>query len=280
MVEARRRFASLIAQPESRIDLAHAALLIAKEEESNFSVAHYLSLLDELGGEARNVLSERQDETGSTVEAFNRFMFEHLGFAGNAEDYYDPRNSLLNHVIDRRRGIPITLSIVYMEIGRRAGLTVDPIGLPGHFIVRAAASQAMEDATLVDPFNRRTLDLEDCQAQLDAIYGGQVALAPQHLRTATTKEILTRLLRNLEAIYINAKLYRQVLSITERILLIAPNSFEERRARAVAFAELERLPEAIHEFEIYLKVAPKGAAEVDRTREQLNALKSRQSRLN
>ncbi len=279
MVEARRRFASLVAQPSARIDVGHAALLIAKEEEPYFSVAHYLTLLDEFGAEARGWLAERQSETLSSVEAFNSFMFERLGFAGNNENYYDPRNSLLSQVIDRRTGIPITLSIVYMEVGRRAGLRVEPVGLPGHFIVRASEAEDSPNAMLVDPFNCRTIDMEDCQTQLDTIYGGQVALAAEHLRPVTTKEILTRVLRNLEAVYLQAKLYRQTLAVAERIMLLTPHSVGERRTRAVALSALNRLPEAIRELEAYLQLAP-ADAETARIREQVNALRARLAGLN
>lgn len=276
MVEARRRFAAIVARGDARIDLAHAALLIAKEEEPYFSVAHYLALLDEFGAEARGALAGAGSETKRRIIAFNDFMFERLGFAGDTENYYDARNSLLSCVIDRRRGIPITLSIVYMEIGRRAGLRIEGIGLPGHFIVRVSDE---DESTLVDPFNGRTIDVEDCRTQLDTIYGGQIALAAEHLRPQTAREILTRVLRNLEAIYLQAKLYRQALAVSERIMMIAPASIDERRTRAVALAALDRLPEAIRELEAYLRRAPAGA-DATRAGEQLNALRMRLARLN
>ncbi len=278
MVEARRRFAGVIAQPVARIDLAHAALLIAKEENPRFSVAHYLALLDEFGGAARGALAEVRGDR--TIETFNYFMFERLGFTGNADDYYDARNSLLPDVLDRRRGIPITLSIVYMEVGRRAGLKIEGVGLPGHFIVRVSGSNDSAESTLVDPFNCRTIDAEDCQAQLDTLYGGQIALAAEHLRTVTTKEILARVLRNLGAIYTNAKLYRQALTVTERIMMVAPQLIDERRTRAVALAELNRLPEAIQDLEAYLRLAPDDSADKQRAEEQLNALRMRLAGLN
>lgn len=283
IIEARRRFAAIIVQPAARIDLAHAALLIAKEEEPHFSVAHYLTQLDEMGAEARQMLASAQSETDnadSPVEIFNRFMFERLGFVGDSQNYYDPRNSLLSHVLDRRIGIPITLSIVYMEVGRRAGLRVEGVGLPGHFIVRVSnGSGDKDESVLVDPFNNRTFNREDCQEQLDTIYGGQVALAPQHLRAATTKEILVRVLRNLEAVYMKVRLYRKALAVSERIMMLAPQAIDERRTRGVALAQLGRLSEAIRELEAYVQLAS-AEADIPRVRQQLNSLKTRLAGLN
>src|SRR2546423_9928224 len=132
--EARRQFAALVARPEAAFDLAHAALLIAAEESPGLDVEHYRARLLELGMQARVRVRERMD---APVAALNHFVFNELGFAGNQTHYYDPRNSLLSYVLDARRGIPITLSLVYIELGRRAGLHVEGVGLPGHFIVRA-----------------------------------------------------------------------------------------------------------------------------------------------
>ena len=275
MVEARRRFARLVAQPEASIELAHAALLLAAEERPGLDVEHYRARLYELGIAARAAIA-RAGGT-SAVGALNKFLFEELGFAGNQSDYYDPRNSLLSDVIDRRTGIPITLSVVYMEIGRRAGLRVEGIGLPGHFIVRAAGADG--ETALVDPFNGKVIDTDDCQERLDTIYGGQAPLTDAHLRPVATREILARLLRNLKGIYAQAGLYRRALSVIERILLVAPQAIDERRDRGALLAQLGRYSEAIVDLQAYLAAAP-DPPDAERVTEQLKQMRLQLARLN
>jgi len=276
MVEARRRFASLVAQPAASIELAHAALLIAAEEKPGLDVEHYRALLYELGMEARERIAAR-DDAAQAVGAFNKYIFEELGFAGNQSDYYDPRNSLLSDVLDKRTGIPISLSVVYMEIGRRAGLHVEGIGLPGHFIVRV--EDAGGESALVDPFNGRIVDREDCQERLDTIYGGQAPLTDAHLRPVSTREILARLLRNLKGVYAGAGLHRRALSIIERILLVAPHAVEERRDRSALLAQLGRYSEAIVDAQSYLKSAS-DPPDAERVAEGLKQMQLQLARLN
>jgi len=276
MLEARRRFARLVAQPEASIDLAHAALLVAAEEKPGLDVDHYRARLYELGVAARERINARERDSIAVV-ALNKFIFEELGFAGNQSEYYDPRNSLLSDVIERRTGIPITLSVVYMEIGRRAGVHVEGIGLPGHFIVRAGGERG--ESTLVDPFNAKIIDAEDCQERLDTIYGGQAPLTDAHLRPATTREILARLLRNLKGIYAQAGLYRRALSVIERIMLVAPQAAEERRDRGALLAQLGRYSEAIVDVQAYLKSAPT-PPDAERVAEQLKRMQTQLARLN
>jgi regulator of sirC expression with transglutaminase-like and TPR domain len=273
--EARRRFENLIAQPDASIDLAHAALLVAAEEQPSLDVEHYRARLFELGLAARAFVAARSWEP---VEALNEFMFRELGFAGNQESYYDPRNSLLSYVIDERRGIPITLSVVYVEIGRRAGVEVEGVGLPGHFVVRVRADSARGTQTrLVDPFNRRTIDDEDCQQLLDSLYGGQVTLAPEHLRAATNREILARVLRNLKAVYAQSRRHRRALASIERIILLEPEAHDERRDRGALLAQLGRYAEAIRDLRHYLAHPVPDAEQV---REQLKKVQIQQSMLN
>ncbi|MCA1565039.1 MAG: transglutaminase-like domain-containing protein [Acidobacteria bacterium] len=275
MAEARRRFAQLVAQPEASIELAHAALLVAAEERPGLEVEHYRARLYELGLGARAAIAQAGE--ASAVVALNKFLFEESGFVGNHSDYYDPRNSLLSDVLDRRTGIPITLSVVYMEVGRRAGLRVEGIGLPGHFIVRAEASD--EAPVLVDPFNGKIVDADDCQERLDTIYGGQAPLADAHLQPVTTREILARLLRNLKGIYAQAGLYRRALSVIERILLVAPGALEERRDRGALLAQLGRYSEAVVDVQAYLKGA-RNPPDAERVTEQLKQMRLQLARLN
>jgi regulator of sirC expression with transglutaminase-like and TPR domain len=273
--EVRRRFTSEVLRPEGAIDLGRAALLLGAEEEPRRAdVERCLARLDEMGEEAR---ARAARSGGSRVEALSRYLFEELGFVGNEADYYDPRNSMLHQVLGRRTGIPITLSVVYIEVGRRAGLRVEGLGLPGHFIVRASEGEG--DGVLVDPFNRKQTDRDECQARLDLIYEGKISLEDAHLRPVGARSILVRMLGNLKAVYARAQLFRRALSAVERILLLAPYDLEERRDRGVLLAQLDRLPEAIADTRGYLNLAP-NAPDAEAVREQLNRMQVRQAMLN
>jgi len=273
----RADFAKEVAKSEDSMRLDRAALLIAAEDQAYqaIDVADYLLRLESLGEAARERIS---GSTGTAVEAFNHFMFEEMGFTGNQLSYYDPRNSFLNYVIEQRTGIPITLSVVYMEVGRRAGLRVEGVGLPSHFIVRAREAGSTEE-TLVDPFNGTTLGIEDCQDRLDAIYSGHVLLTEEHLRASTKREILARMLTNLKQIYVQSRLYRQALASVERLRLITPGAVGEHRDRAQLLTQLDRLHEAINETEIYLRRAP-AAPDATETRERLHLLQRQQAMRN
>lgn len=274
---ARELFAEEVRKAGALVRLDRAALLIGAEDEAyrNIEVDKYLSQLDELASEARSFLEASQ--SGET-EAFNYFLFELKRFTGNQLDYYDPRNSFLNEVMDRRVGIPITLSIIYMEVGRRAGLDVEGIGLPGHFIVRVR-ELGLAEALLVDPFHGVMLTREDCQDRLDTVYDGLVSLTEEHLRAASAPEILVRVLRNLKAVYTRSNLYGQALRCVDRILLLTPNDAGEHRDRGALLARLERFEEAARELEYYLQAAG-DAPDSTNMREQLNSIRRQQATRN
>ena len=274
--EVRRRFAAEVSRPGGEIDLALGALLVGAEEEPRRAdVGRCLARLDEMGEGARAHAVRRG---GSRVEALNAYLFEGLGFVGNESDYYDPRNSMLHQVLARRTGIPITLSVVYIEVGRRAGLRVEGLGLPGHFIVRAYEGEEGE-GVLVDPFNRRATDADECQSRMDAIYDGRLELGGEHFRPVGARTILARMLGNLKAVYVRAGLFRRALSAVERLLLIAPSDLDERRDRGMLLAQLDRLHEAVADTQTYLNLAP-NAPDADAVREQLKKMQARQAMLN
>jgi regulator of sirC expression with transglutaminase-like and TPR domain len=274
---ARELFAAEARKTPALMRLDRAALLIGAEDEAykNVDVEKYLALMDEMAQEARSFLEASQ---ASETEAFNYFLFELKRFTGNQLDYYDPRNSFLNEVIDRRVGIPITLSVVYMEVGRRAGLDVEGISMPGHFIVRVR-ELGLSEALLVDPFHGVLLTREDCQDRLDTVYDGLVRLSEEHLRTASTPEILVRVLRNLKAVYTRSSLYRQALACVDRILLLTPGEATEHRDRGALLARLERFEEAANETEFYLQTTP-DASDSTQVREQLNNIRRQQAMRN
>ncbi|HST53477.1 MAG TPA: transglutaminase-like domain-containing protein [Pyrinomonadaceae bacterium] len=273
--EVRSRFASEVSKPDAEINLARAALLVGAEEEPRAcDVGRCLARLDEMGDEAR---ARIERGGGPKVEALNRYLFDEQRFEGNESDYYDPRNSMLHRVLERRTGIPITLSVVYIEVGRRAGLSVEGVGLPGHFIVRASEGEG--DGVLVDPFNRKVTDEEECQKRLDVIYDGSVELSDEHLRAVGARSIISRVLGNLKAVYAQAQLFRRALSVVERIMLVAPHDLAERHDRGVLLAQLGRLPEAIAETRSFLKLSP-DAPDAESVREQLKRMQIRHSMLN
>jgi regulator of sirC expression with transglutaminase-like and TPR domain len=274
-LETRRQLAATIGgNAVESADLARAALLIASEE-TRCNVDHYLELLADYGRRAQERITLSRSDA---ITTFNEFIFDEMGFAGNQINYYEPRNSFLDYVLDRRLGIPITLSIVYMEIGRRAGLKVNGIGFPGHFIVRAREDES-DEGTLVDSFHARTLDRADCQDLLDTAYGGSVALSEQHLLPASNREILVRLLTNLKSIYAQAGLHRSALAAVERILLLSPSASEEHRDRGVLLGQLNRFDEAIRETRTYLRARP-APSDAEQVREHLHTLQKRQAMLN
>jgi regulator of sirC expression with transglutaminase-like and TPR domain len=273
--EARGQFASEVSHDAGAIDVARAALWVAAEEEpGRVDVERCLARLDELGAEAR----ARMEGHGSPVEALNRYLFEELGFAGDQANYYAPRNSLLNHVLERRLGIPITLSVVYMEVGRRAGLKVEGVGMPGHFIVRASGGDDVR-ALLVDPFYGKVIDEDECRQRLDTIYGGQVPLGEEHLRATGPRDILVRVLGNLKAIYVQSRLYLRALAAVERILLLAPRDLGERRDRGMLLGQLNRFAEAVRDLQTYLDALP-DAPDAESVREQLKKTQIRLAMLN
>jgi regulator of sirC expression with transglutaminase-like and TPR domain len=273
--EARRRFVREVVRREGEIDLARAALALADEEDAGCDVEASLAALGRMGEEAG---AQVRDYAGAPVVALNRYLFEELGFSGNREHYNDPRNSFLHRVIERRTGLPITLSIVYMEVGRRAGLAIEGVGFPGHFIVRVGGGGA-SPPVLVDPFNREIIDEEDCQHRLDEVYGGQVPLTDEHLRAASKREILVRILTNLKGVYAQAQLYRRALAAVERILIVAPHAVSERRDRGMLLAQLDRLHEAAADVQAYLRLN-ENAPDADNVREHLKKIQMRLAMLN
>jgi regulator of sirC expression with transglutaminase-like and TPR domain len=215
----RERFAELSGRADARLDLAECALLIAAEEYPSLDVGSYLLRLDALAERAGPPIAGA-DSPMERVERLNRFLFVDEGFAGNRERYEDPRNSFLNEVLDRRRGIPITLSLVFTEVARRVGIPAWGVGFPGHFLVAVEA----DGRILVDPFDGRLIDAGVCQRRLEALLGaGAVLDAAVHLRAATPREILVRMLTNLKHVYLRERDFGRALGCCERILLLAPD---------------------------------------------------------
>lgn len=259
---ARSRFTAVVAQPEADVELALAALLIAAEEYPQLLPEPYLRRLDLLAERVRDRLNN-ENAPPVVLQELSRVLFQEEGFRGNAEAYYDPRNSFLNDVLDRRLGIPLTLSILYLEVGWRLGLPLHGVNFPGHFLVRYDG-EALK--LLVDPFQGGVIRFEDeAQDLLDRVYGGTVTLQPSYLRPADRKDIIVRLLANLKGIYLNTSDDRRALAATERILLVRPDAAEEVRDRGMLLARLGFADEALQELREYLMRAP-AADDAERVR--------------
>lgn len=250
---ARARFADVVGKPEPQIDLALAALLIAAEQYPQLAPEPYLRRLDELAERARDRL---WDETAPIVmvQEVSRVLFEEEGFRGNRMEYYDPRNSFLNDVIDRRMGIPITLSILYLEVGWRLGIPLHGVNFPGHFLVRYPGEAVQ---LLVDPFQNGMVRFEDeAQDLLDHVYGGSVRMQPDFLRRADRRDILVRLLSNLKGNYLNRRDDVRALSAIERVLIVRPDSADDERDRGIVLTRLGREREAAAALQRYLELVP------------------------
>ena len=272
----RHRLEDLLSLPDPEIDLAEAALLVAAEEYPGLDVRGYLVRLDEMGVALRRRLEE-EPRPERAVMALNRYLFQEERFRGNTQQYYDPRNSYLNEVLDRRTGIPITLSTVYMEVARRGGLEVEGVGLPGHFVVRV---QTPIRSLLVDPFYGGTLLTEkDCQARLDRIFGGNVKIQPKMLQPCRRKDMLERLLRNLKAIYLRDQDVERALRVVDLLVRMRPSSAEDLRDRGILYAALDCYAFAVRDIEAYLLLAPR-ARDAEELRPRLAQLRQKAERLN
>ena len=273
MTTPRLRLAEMVTRPDSQIELATGALLIAAEEYPQLQVAPYLRRLDLLAERVHDRLS---GETAPVIvlEQLGRVLFQEEGFQGNADAYYDPRNSFLNDVLDRQLGIPITLGIVMLEVGWRVGLPLCGVNFPGHFLVRYEGEVAR---LLIDPFDRGHVRWEDDgQSLLDRVYGGMVRMRDEFLRPATRTDILARVLTNLKGIYLNARDDERALAAIDRILMLRPFAAVELRDRGLLLARVGRKDEAVAELERYLDFSP-AAPDAQRVRTLIQDL-SRQSR--
>ncbi len=260
---ARSHFARIAALPESRVDLAEAALWIAAEEYPELEVAEYLVRLATLS-ETVGVRVTRARSLREKVERLNDALYRELGFSGNRADYYDARNSFLNDVLDRRTGIPITLAIVWASVANAVGVPARGVGFPGHFLVRVDGP----DELLVDPFAGELVTRADCESRMRAAAGADVPFDPQLLDPTPPRQILARVLRNLKQIWLAREDWPRALGCAERILLLAPDSPPELRDRGLLFARLECFAAAEADLRKFLALAPDDAG-ADAVRAQL-----------
>jgi regulator of sirC expression with transglutaminase-like and TPR domain len=271
--EARARFAELAAGPEANLGLAAGALLIAAEEQGGVDADRVRAQLDGLADAARPMVGDAAGERARAL-ALAQFLVEEAGFHGNEADYYDPENSFLDRVVARRIGIPITLAVVWMEVGARLGLALEGVGFPGNFLVRATA----ESPVLLDPFTGSLVDEGWCAVRLRSLLGPKAALEPHYLRAVTARQMLVRMLANLKQIYCHRQQIEKALACSERILLLVPDSPLELRDRGLLLEALDCFGPAVADLERFLALAPEDDS-ADAVREQLPAIRARVPRL-
>jgi regulator of sirC expression with transglutaminase-like and TPR domain len=267
---ARQRFRQIAELPDPLLDLVEASLVIALEENPSLNVDRYLARVNEWSGAVRDRLEGSRD-IERIVESINRLLFDEEGFHGEEENYYDPRSALLNEMLDRHSGLPITLSILYIEICRRVGMEVAGVSLPGRFLVKFSGAFGH---VVVDPFDGgRVLSTSELQKLLDTVYGGGVRLREHHLRSFTPKQILARELAHLKSAYlVQHDLPRAAASI-DRLLILDENDPYELRDRAAVAVQMHAYREAIECFERYLAIMPRGD-DHGRVREQIAYLRA------
>ena len=251
MNDARREFVDLVAREP--VPLARCALLIAKEEYPALDVDKYLDALVTLARDGESQICAAED-TFERVERLSQYLFEEKGFAGNTNEFDDPRNSFLNDVIERRLGIPISLSVIYIEVGRRLGLDLHGVSFPGHFLVKAVDDLG---ELIIDPFNQgRILSIDDIRSRLHQVYGEEVEVQPELLKSADARQILARMLRNLKNIYVGSSDLTRGLSALDRILILEPRSANELLERSGLYEKLECFQAALGDLQNFLSVSP------------------------
>ena len=279
-----RPFAELVGRGDARIDLAHACLMIAEDAYPGLQIDRYLGGIERMAMRLRGRMPQTHGAEERIV-ALNQYLFEDLGYWGNTEEYYDPRNSYLNEVLDRKTGIPISLAVIYLEVGRRIGLPLEGVSFPGHFLVR----MRLRGGTLVlDPFSGGAPQSEDelrlrLQRVIPEGASGRLPVADlaldQFLEPATNRQILARMLRNLKGIYRETDKPERMLDVLNRLLVVAPESNAELRDRGFVYQKLECFRAALKDLTDYVGREPE-AADYDDVRGRLVELSALCARLN
>lgn len=272
-------FSSLVApdRPDDSIDLVDAALLIARIAYPSLEAAPYQAQIRSLADHVRDDLPAVPD-AADFISALNIVLFVEEEFRGNEEDYYDPRNSFLNDVLERKLGIPITLSLLYMEVARHVGFALFGVGLPGHFLVKHFTPEG--DEVLIDPYEAGAIVTEeDCEQRVLDIYDGQMAFQREFLAPISRRQLLARLLNNLRGIYFNARNFKKAIEVLDLALAIHPHSADDVKQRAIVRYNVGMVRGAFEDFEEYLRLIPE-AEDADEIRDTLVSLRNDLARMN
>lgn len=271
-----QRLADALRAEEDDLDPGHLALLLAACHYPGLDIRPYLMRLDDLAARARARLG-RGRAPKRVIAAINETLFQEEGFTGNTEDYYDPRNSFLNDVLDRKTGIPITLSVVYLSVAHRLDQPIFGVGLPLHFIVKYVSSKG---DILIDPFHRGEILTRDaCRERIERAYGGPITFRESYLDVVPLRMILYRMLNNLKFIYLRRGDLPRVGQVLDEMLVVRPESLGDIRDRGLLLLEERRWTAAIRYLSRYLKENP-GAADADLVRERVQAAQVERARRN
>jgi regulator of sirC expression with transglutaminase-like and TPR domain len=267
-------FTTLTTIPDQRIDLAEAALHIAKDEYPYLDIDFYLQLLANWG---EQLARSRSKSELACIEELNAFLYSRMNFEGNLENYYDPKNSFLNDVMDRKKGIPITLSIIYLDLAWRMGLKANGIGFPGHFLVGV---ETETNPFYVDAFHKgKLMTVEDCASLLEKISGGTIEFQEGFLSPLDKKKILSRMLRNLKGIYLERGNEDKLITVMDRIIILNQDDAQEFRDRGIIHYKRQAFLFALKDFEKYLSLSPDGK-DSEMVRQYLEILHDYSNRMN
>jgi regulator of sirC expression with transglutaminase-like and TPR domain len=273
-------FEQLAALPGDRIDMATGAALIARDAYASLDVERLLARLDDLAAPRGQAGELAHLAPAAQAEALSSYLYGELGFRGNEQDYYDPKNSLLPDVLDRRLGIPITLALVYCEVARRLGVRARGVSFPGHFLVRVDATGQEEAPVAVDPFfGGRLLDASGLQRLLERTTPTQSFSPAQHLAPATARAMLVRMLINLKWIYATRGDFARALLALDRIICLTPDSVPALRERGMLAARLGAVEAARADLSRLLELVPQ-APDANSIRQRLEELRAKASVLN
>lgn len=265
-------FRTLVAD-DAHFMLLEAAAAVAQDEDPTVDAMAVVAQVDELAARlARRLAPDAAPQ--QRLRLLNHYFFKELGFGGNVNDFYAPGNSHLHQVLQTRRGIPITLAVVYLEMAHSVGLKAQGVSFPGHFLVKCSLPQG---EVIIDPITGRSLSRDELDERL-LPYRQQRGLVGDYevplglfLQAATPREILARLLRNLKEIHRSAEDWIRMKRVMDRLVLVLPQEWSERRDRALVHAELEQWTQAAEELQIYLRACPQ-AEDAQALRERLQEL--------
>ena len=278
MIKSLDYFASLVKEGES-IPLFEAALCIAQDDAPSLDLEACLLEIDRFAARIKRRMPA-DIATIPKLRLLNNFFYQELGFAGNLNDYYNPDNSYLHKVLASRRGIPISLAVIYMELAQQIGLDVKGISFPGHFLMKLSVKHG---DIILDPFNGASLSREDIEEKLEPYFinGRRPENPPlsSYLEEASPHTILVRMLRNLKALFAEHPHWQQFLNVQQRLVILLPQEIAERRDRGLAYANLDCPQAALQDLEAYLDQCPH-AADADSLRQKLPELRAATRKLN
>jgi regulator of sirC expression with transglutaminase-like and TPR domain len=276
MIQPLDYFTSLV-QTDDSIPLFEAALVIGQDSTPGLDVSETQAELDRLAAQLRQRLPPDASNV-QKLRMLNHYFYRELGFAANLNNFYDPDNSYLHRVLATRRGIPISLALIYIELAQHIGLAIKGISFPGHFLMKLSVPSG---EIILDPTNGASLSHEMLEERLQPYLptpGAELPLAP-YLQAAPTRAILTRMLHNLKVVFLQNQDWQRVIGVQQRLVILLPDNIIERRDRGLAYAHLECPQAALLDLEAYLQQHPY-APDAQELRTMLPALRDAGSRLN